>query len=52
MDLKKELLKRIDEQCVYEDAYGLKSINDVIDEVFKEAESKQLILHGVIITKE
>lgn len=37
MDLKKILLKRLEEETTYEDSYGLKEVTEVIEEVFKEA---------------
>ena len=43
MGLKNILLKRLEEETIYEDAYGLKEVTKVIEEVFKEAEAKQLI---------
>lgn len=55
MKLKEILLKRIEEEVTYEDVHGNKTIKEVIDEVFKEAESKQLFLYGVVrsfLTKE
>lgn len=47
MDLKNILLKRLEEETIYEDAYGLKEVKEVIEEVFKEAETKQLRIGGV-----
>jgi len=48
MKLKEILLKRIEEEVTYEDVHGNKTIKQVIDEVFKEAESKQLFLYDVV----
>jgi hypothetical protein len=48
MDLKDILLKRLKEETTYEDAYGLKEITEVIEEVFKEAEANQLLTHDVV----
>lgn len=52
MDLKKELLNKLEEETIYEDAYGKKEVTQVIEEVFKEYESEQLLLHDVVLRSE
>jgi hypothetical protein len=44
MNLKETILKRIDEEITYEDGLGLKSIVEVINEVFEEYRVWQLAL--------
>lgn len=52
MKLKEVLLKRIEEEVTYEDVHGNKTIKQVIDEVFKEAETKQFSITDVGICLE
>lgn len=52
MDLKNKILKRLEEETIYEDAYGLKGVVEVIEEVFKESETNQLNIHSVSYRRE
>lgn len=48
MKLKEILLKRLEKETIYEDGFGEKSVTEVIEQVFKEAESKQFYITDVV----